>query len=147
LSGAQIGERMTDLKTTITDDLKTTIADDLLKSMPLANKVELLDKMRESIFSDFGYKVDPTGELRNSLDVWWTGGSQSVKFGQTSSPKDDVESEAYYGNDIVRSQVKRSDTHTLMFVDNGQGEEYWQIFSNSNEVTDEETLELFEGLF
>ena len=119
----------------------------VMKNMPTGGKVGLLFEMRESIFADFGYEVDPAGELRGYLDVWWIGDSYSVKFGQTASPKDDVESEMYYGNDVVRSQIKRSDTHTLMFVDNGQGEQYWQIFSNSNEVTDEKTLELFEGLF
>lgn len=119
----------------------------VMKNMPTGGKVDMLFDIREAIFSDFGYDEDPTGDLRGSLDVWWTGDSNSVKFGQTSSPKDDVESEMYYGNDIVRGHVKRSDTHTLMYVDNGEGEQYWQIFSNSNEVTDEETLELFEGLF
>ena len=119
----------------------------VLEGMSIGGKVGLLFDIRESIFADFGYEHDPTGELRGSLDVWWGGDSYSVKFGQTDSHKDDVESEAYYGNDVVRSWVKRSDTHTLMLVDNGRGEQYWQIFSNSNEVTDEKTLELFEGLF
>lgn len=128
-------------------DINKKMAAKVLEGMSIDGKVGLLFDIRESIFADFGYDGDPTGELRGSLDVWWVGDSYSVKFGQTDSPKDDVESEAYYGNDVVRSWVKRSDTHTLMLVDNGEGEQYWQIFSNSNEVTDEETLELFEGLF
>lgn len=138
-------------------DINKKMAAKVLEGMSIDGKVGLLFDIRESIFADFGYDGDPTGELRGYLDVWWIGDSDSVKFGQTASPKDDVESEMYYGNDIVRGHVKRSDTHTLMFVDdiesmvvfngNGQGERYWQIFSNSNEVTDEETLELFEGLF
>lgn len=128
-------------------DINERMAARVLKSMSTGGKVAMLFEVREFIFADFGYDEDPTGELRGSLGVWWIGDSDSVKFGQTDSPKDDVESEVYYGNDVVRSQVKRSDTHTLMFVDNGCGEQYWQIFENSNEVTDEKTLELFEGLF
>ena len=128
-------------------DINKKMAAKVLEGMSIDGKVGLLFDIRESIFADFGYDGDPTGELRGYLDVWWIGDSDSVKFGQTASPKDDVESEMYYGNDIVRGHVKRSDTHTLMYVDNGQGEQYWQIFSNSNEVTDEKTLELFEGLF
>lgn len=132
---------MTDIK-----EIKE-MADRLMKGMPTNNKLKLFFEMRESIFADFGYDEDPTGELRGSLGVWWTGDSHSVKFGHTPSPEDDVESETYYGNDVIRSWVKRSDTHTLMLVDNGCGEQYWQIFENSNEVTDEKTLELFDGLF
>ena len=119
----------------------------ILKNMPTGGKVDMLFDIREAIFADFGYDGDPTGELRGSLDVWWVGDSCSVKFGVSESPSDDVESGDYYGNEIVRIQVRKSDTHTLMLVDNGCDEQYWQIFSNSNEVTDEATLELFEGLF
>lgn len=128
-------------------DINKKMAAKVLEGMSIDGKVGLLFDIRESIFADFGYDGDPTGELRGYLDVWWIGDSDSVKFGQTASPKDDVESEAYYGNDVVRSWIKRSDTHTLMLVDNGCGEQYWQIFENSKEVTDEKTLELFDGLF
>lgn len=120
---------MTDIK-----EIKE-MANRLMKGMPTNNKLKLFFEMRESIFADFGYEVDPAGELRGYLGVWWIGDSYSVKFGHTTSPQDDIESEMYYGNEIIRGQVRRSDTHTLMFVDNGCGEQYWQIFLNSNEVT------------
>jgi hypothetical protein len=73
-----------------------------------------------SIFSKFG--IDQSyGEIESKIDVEWTlCGNESVVW---------VEDEELYSNDIRRGEPVYYQNWMLVYVDNGCGESFYQIFN------------------
>jgi hypothetical protein len=95
---------------------------------------ELLKQYRETIdalFTSFGID-NGYGEIDDRTDDYFTLSRDNVAW---SSEKFDPEDDAEYAND-VRSK-RENDTHYLLYVDNGCGDQFYQIFDKSKEIKEE----------
>ena len=93
--------------------------------------LETYQSTLSSIFEYFGL-LQGYGELDIRTDVKWSLTSDSVHWYEDC----DGEEEEEYANDILGVPVVAED-YTLVYVDNGCGERYYQIFYNPNKIQDE----------
>lgn len=86
---------------------------------------ELLKTYRETlkaIFEKFGLERG-YGEIDVNIDVKWTlNGFEEVRW---------MEDDGMYCNEICRGEPLYHDNWMLVYVDNGSGERYWQIFDTN----------------
>jgi hypothetical protein len=90
--------------------------------------LETYQKTLSSIFESFGLKQS-FGDIDIHTDVKWFLTSDSVYWYEG-------EDEEEYANDILGVPMVAKD-HTLVYVDNGCGERFYQIFYNLNRIENE----------
>lgn len=90
--------------------------------------LETYQKTLSSIFESFGLKHG-YGEIDILTDVKWFLTNQCVHWYEGEDNEE-------YVNDILGVPVIAED-YTLVYVDNGCGERFYQIFYNLNKIQDE----------
>jgi hypothetical protein len=97
------------------------------------NLKQLIETYKESlsaIFESFG--VDQGyGELDDQTDSFFIKYEDCIYF-QTEDPEDSDVEELAYCNDILGSY--ENDTHYMIYVDNGCGDKFYQIFDKSKQL-------------
>lgn len=81
----------------------------------------------DSIFKSFGI-YGGYGEINDRTSDFFRINNNTVEWSEEK-----FEDEGIYSNEIV--QKIENDTHYLLFVDDGSGERFYQIFDKSKEIT------------
>lgn len=93
--------------------------------------LETYQSTLDAIFKYFGIS-NAYGELDIRTDVKWSLTNDSVHWYEDCGTPALNE----YGNDIIGKPII-GEEYTLLYVDNGCGEQYYQIFYNPNKIQDE----------
>ncbi len=97
--------------------------------------MQLLDdynKIKENIQEYFGCE-GVLGEINDSRENYWTLTETEVRFGEEEV--ESVNDDFMYSNELYGSKcIWRKEDYTLLSVDDGCGNQYYQIFDNKKEI-------------
>jgi hypothetical protein len=94
--------------------------------MTIAELLKQYDDTIDAIFKSFGINSG-YGEINNSTSDFFRIDNDMVEWSEEK-----FEDEGVYSNKIVKKI--ENDTHYLLYVDNGCGERFYQIFDKSKEI-------------
>lgn len=98
-----------------------------MKDKGIKELLEIYRKAATEIFLAFGFD-EAYGEIESKIDVEWTlDGEESVTW---------IENGDVYSNEIRRGGPMYHENWMMVYVDNGCGENYYQIFDSNRRNDD-----------
>jgi len=103
-------------------------------TMDIAEKIQSFDDLEEEICKHFGLSSAVLLSVENAV-AWWRISGDYLKYGYGDLEKD-LDDGQYYGGDVIREFVVRRESHTLIYYDNGCGDNLYFVVPSKGEVTD-----------
>ena len=105
----------------------------------IAEKIALHAKLQTQICEHFDFKSTVLLSVEEDI-AWWHVSGSYLKYGHGAVSKD-IEKGEYYGGDVIRNFMVRKESHTLIYYDDGCGENIYLVVKSANEVTDPDLVE------
>ena len=110
--------------------------------MDIAKKIQHFEDLEEEICNHFSLSSPVLLSVDKSV-TWWRVSGDFLKYGYGELEKD-LDEGQYYGGDVIRDFVVRRESHTLIYYDNGCGENKYFVVPSKGEVTDPEQCETLD---